>query len=88
MGNVVDEVYAFWYNHIWSLPYMKKQVVEPIVAFLAIIIVPKVSYKFVKPQSVPIFMNMSYKAFILFGVWHNLHLSIHPHPEEGITFPT
>jgi hypothetical protein len=47
---------------------MKKQVVEPIVAFLAIIIVLEVSYKFVKPQSVPIFMNMSYKAFILFGV--------------------
>jgi hypothetical protein len=46
---------------------MKKQVVEPIVTFLAIIIVPKVSYKFVKPQSVPIFMNMSYNALSLKG---------------------
>jgi len=59
---------------------MKKQVVEPIVTFLAIIIVLKVSYKFIKPQSVPIFMNMSYKAFILFWMRHNLHLSICPHP--------
>ncbi len=58
----------FEYSHIWSLPYMKKEVVEPITTFLAIIIVPKVSYKFIKPQSVPIFMNMSYKAFILFWV--------------------
>jgi hypothetical protein len=68
-------------HKLGQAPYIGKQIIELIVASLATNIVSRTNYMCIISQNDPtLFMDMLYKAFMLFTTRYYSYSSICPHP--------
>ncbi len=68
-------------------PHIKKQITKFTIASLATTIVPRNNYKFIESQNDPIPQECVIQTPTLIWVKHYQYSSIHPHLQEGISFP-